>query len=95
MTDAEILLALDVIVSNYSLNSCQNKSKLFSRMFKGCRIAELFTCGSTKCSYIINFGIAPYLRSVLEAMIKEAPYHVRCFDESHNKTIGKGQYLAN
>lgn len=91
VTDAEILWTLDVVVSNYSLNSCQNKNKLFARMFKGSKIAELFTCGSTKCSYIINFGLAPYFRSLLEESIKESTYHVRCFDESHNKSVHKGQ----
>lgn len=91
VTDAEILWALDVIVSNSSLNSCQNKSKLFARMFKGCKVAELFSCGYTKCAYIINFGLAPYFRSMLEETVKEAPYHVRCFDESHNKSLQKGQ----
>ena len=91
VTDAEILWALDVIVSNYSLNSCQNKNKLFARMFKGCRIAELFACGSTKCSYTINFGLAPYFKSLLKEAVREAPYHVRCFDESHNKAVQKGQ----
>lgn len=91
VTDAEILWALDVIVSNNSLNSCLNKKRLFSRMFKGSKIAELFSCGSTKCSYVINFGIAPYFRLLLEENIREAPYHVRCFDESHNKSVHKGQ----
>ena len=40
---------------------------------------------------MINFGIAPYFQSILEEALREAPYHVHCFDESHNKCVKKGQ----
>ena len=90
VTDAKILWALDFIIS-YLLNSCQNKKKLFLIIFKGSKIAELFACGSTKCFYMINFGLAPYFQSILDEALREAPYHVRCFDESHNKSVKKGQ----
>lgn len=91
VTDAEILWVLDVILSKYSLNSCSNKNELFATMFKDSKIAQSFKCGSTKCSYIINFGLAPYFLSLLEQSLKDTPYHVRCFDESYNNSIKKGQ----
>ena len=60
-------------------------------MFKDSRIAQSFNVGSTKCSYMINFGLAPYFKSLLEESLKESRYYVCCFDESHNSSIKKGQ----
>ena len=65
--------------------------KTFPKMFKDSKIAEKFTCGSTKCSYIINFGIAPYFRSLLQDALNNAPYYVCSFDECFNDVIKKGQ----
>ena len=44
VTDAEILWVLDVISSNYSQNSCQNKSERFAAMFKDSKIGQSFLC---------------------------------------------------
>ena len=52
LADAEILWVLDVIASKYSLNS---------KMFKDSRVAQSFAVSSTKCLYMINFGLAPYI----------------------------------
>ena len=41
-------------------------------MFRDSKIAELFSCGNTKCSYIINFDIGPYFQSLLNQALKEA-----------------------
>ena len=73
VTDAEILWVLDVILSKYSLNSCSNKNELFATMFKDSKIAQSFKCGSTKCSSVINFGLAPYFLSLLEQSLKDTP----------------------
>ena len=61
LADAEILWVLDVIASKYSLNSCRDKNDLFSKMFKDSRVAQSFAVSSTKCLYMINFGLAPYV----------------------------------
>ena len=53
VTEAEFL-------SKYSFNSSSNKGDLFSNMFPDSDIAREFTCGKTKCSYIVKFGITPY-----------------------------------
>ena len=60
-------------------------------MFKDSEIAKRFTCGSTKCSCVINFGIAPYFRDLLENALNLAPFYVAYFDESHNDVLKKGQ----
>ena len=54
-------------------------------------MAELFSCGSTKCSCIINFGTGPYFQSLLEKALKEALYFASSFNESYHRTIKKGQ----
>lgn len=87
VTDAEILWVLDLITSKYSVNSCRNKNELFAAMFKDSKIAQLFSCGSTKCSYIVNFGLALYFQSLLDISLVETPYFVLCFDESYNSTV--------
>ena len=60
-TKAEIRWSIDVVLSNYSFNSVSNKSDLFCKMFPDSKIAENFSCGKTKCSHVVCFGLAPYL----------------------------------
>lgn len=59
-------------------------------MFKDGKIAE-FTCRRTKCSYAINFDIAPYFHSLLQDAMNNVPFFVCSFDECHNNVIKKGQ----
>ena len=88
---AEIMWSVDVVLSHYSFNSVCNKSELFCRMFSDSKIAEKFSCGKTKCSYIVCFGIAPYFKGQLDNTFTEAEHLVAMFDESFNKTSQKGQ----
>ena len=63
-TKAEIMWSIDVVLSNYSFNSISNKSDLFCIMLPDSKLVENFSCGNTKCSYVVCFGLAPYfLRS--------------------------------
>ena len=89
--DAEIMWVIDVVMSNDCLNSSYNKKDLFKEMFKYSKIAQSFTCGSTKCSCMINFGLAPYFQELLPLILTEASFYVPYFDESHNSTLKKGQ----
>ena len=50
VTDAEVRWSLAVILKKYPLSSCSDIKKFFQEMFKDSKIAEKFTCGSTKCS---------------------------------------------
>ena len=45
----------------------------------------------TKCSYMINFGLALYFQELLQLILTDALFNVHCFDESHNSTLKKGQ----
>ena len=91
ITNAEIIWALDVVMSKYSFNSSSNKSETFSAMFPCCDIVKEFACGKTKCSYIVNHGIAPYFRELLTTELSELEHFVTMFDESHNKVLKQGQ----
>ena len=51
--------SIDVVLSNGSFNSVSNKNDLFCKMFPDSEIAESFSCGKTKCRYVIYFGLAP------------------------------------
>ena len=83
VTDGGIYWILDGSLDHYSLNSCRSKMSLFTQMYRDSKIAELFSCGCTKFSYIIGFGIGPYFQSLLDQALKEAPYFVCSFDESY------------
>ena len=51
-------------------------------MFPDSDIVKKFTLGKTKCSYIINYGIAPYFKEILLKAINHSPYYSLSFDES-------------
>ena len=89
--DAEIYWILETVAQKYSYNSNEKKKFLFAVMFQNSDVAKRITCGSTKSSDVVNFGIAPYFRSLLEESLKFARFYVSCFDESHNDVFKKGQ----
>ena len=60
-------------------------------MFPDSQIAQQWSCGPTKLSYLITFGIAPYFKELLFAELTEAPCFVLSFDESFNQELQKEQ----
>ena len=60
-------------------------------MFSDSEVAQIFSCGKTKCGYLICFGIAPYFKEQLEKISHETPYFVALFDESYNAVSKNGQ----
>lgn len=74
---AEVLWALKVANSHYSYKSCEDISQLFQVMFPDSQIAARFTCGGRKCSYMCNFGLAPYFKKLtLASVSKQRACHV-------------------
>ena len=65
---------------------------LFRAVFPDSDIAIKFSCGSNKCSYLVRFGLAPYLKELLLKCVKESGYIVAMFDESWN-TVTKRKQL--
>ena len=49
------------------------------------------SCGPTKLSYLISFGIAPYFMDLVLKELKDGPCFVISFDESFNEELEKEQ----
>jgi len=61
-------------------------------MFPDSEITKKFSCGSTKCSYIIRFGLAPFYKEELANKVHQAgTIFVVSFDESLNKVLQEEQ----
>ena len=60
---AEILWTLKVVTSHFSLRSCLGLNELFRVMFSDSKIASSFQLSKTKCSYFINYGLAPHFKA--------------------------------
>lgn len=60
-------------------------------MFPDSAIASQFTFGESKCSYVINHGIAPHFSELLTNNLKTCEDYVVSFDESLNKVTQQGQ----
>ena len=55
--NAEVLWAIKTVMSHYSSS---NTGEQFKMMFPDSQIAQKFSCGNTKCSYLITHGLASY-----------------------------------
>ena len=88
---AEIRWTLETLQSNYSFNSCSQKSELFAAMFSDSTIAKQFSMGKTKCGYYLTYGMAPYFKDAFVQNLKEIPFYSVSFDESYNKVMKQGQ----
>ena len=81
----EILRAIQTVLTNSSLRSCDGLSKFFGRTFSDSMIAKSFSLRRTKYSYFIKFGIALYLNELLLAKLKSSDFFFLTFyDESLN-----------
>ena len=58
-------------------------------MFPDSKIADKMTLGSTKLSYLITHGLAPYFHDEFMKLIDSS--YVLCFDEAFNEISKKGQ----
>ena len=64
-TKTGIRWVLNMVCSGYSKNFSSNVNGLFAAMFPDRAIAKNFQSGSTKASYVTNYGLAPYFHSLL------------------------------
>ena len=88
---AEVRWALKTVMSHYSLNSAQDITDVFRMMFPDSKIAQQMSCGATKLSYLITFGIAPFFKKELLRDVSKAPCFVVSFDESLNPDLHEEQ----
>jgi hypothetical protein len=90
--EAEILWTIKTVMEHFSCNSNEKNSRLFPRMFPDSQIAKQYSCGKTKCGYLIKFGLAPYFhKQIVSAVSKKECLYTVSFDESFNKTIQEEQ----
>ena len=80
--NAEILWALKTVVFHFSYKSAADIADVLGAMFLDSAIAQKMNCGSTKLSYLICFGIAPYFKQQLLNELKESQCFVISFDKS-------------
>ena len=81
---AEIKWALQTVTKGHSKNSSNNIAELFKVIFPDSQIAKMFTLGTDKTRYIVNYGIAPYFYEILNANVNLADFYAISFDESMN-----------
>ena len=83
-TGKEIIWTLKCVASGYSHNSCRDLQKIFSAMLTDSNITKSITVGADKMRYVVNFGIAPVLKSILIDSVRKAEVFVALFDEGLN-----------
>ena len=88
---AEIMWAVDVVLSKHSFRSSANKSELFTAMFSDSQVAKQFSCGKTQDKYLLCFGVEPDFKEILCKTLSELELLVYQFDESYNQVVKKSQ----
>ena len=85
--NAEVLWAIKTVMLHYSMNSSSNTGELFKMIFADSQIAQKFSCGKTKCSYLITHRLASYFHDRMLASWRDGDVkYVISFDESLNRT---------
>ena len=85
---SEIIWAMQTVHNHLSCSFNVDISQLFARMFPDNTIAKGLSLGSTKCSYLISLGLAPYFARDLLSKLKDSDtLYVVSFDESLNRHI--------
>ena len=82
---AELLYALNMVYNCASFNSLNDCGSLFKKMFPDSKIASSITLARTKATYIVKFGVAPFVKEKLVADLSLVDKVVIMFDESLNK----------
>lgn len=88
---AEIIWALNVVLTHSSNRSGGNASELFKIMFPDSIIADKFKMHKDKLSYVITYGLGPYFQNQLIKEINKCDFYCLSLDESLNKVSQKGQ----
>ncbi|GFO10721.1 peptidase m20 domain-containing protein 2 [Plakobranchus ocellatus] len=87
---SEIWWCLRTAMNNHFTSSNADIDFYLKQMFPDVPIIQKFSCGYTKSSYMMSFGIAPYLRNVLVEQMRDEPFSLM-FDESLNKSLTQKQ----
>ena len=81
---AEINFLVFSITKGHSWNSFVGLNQILQDIFPDSQIVQNFQLSSDKARYLTNFGLAPYVREVVLAIVTKSPQIVVSFDESLN-----------
>lgn len=91
VTKAEILWAMNKVMTHSSDRSSGNSSDLFPLMFPDSIIAQQFKMHKDKLGYMVTFGLGPHFQNSLAQEVSKCEFFCLSFDESLNKIAQKGQ----
>ena len=96
VTKAEILFAIQSVMSHFTHNSWNDFPALFKLIFPDSEIVLKILLGRTKLGHVINYGLASYFRGKLFNSLKlesvyVTPKFTSCFDESFNRISNRKQ----
>ena len=90
-TQAEISWVIKVVYSQFALSSCLGLSILFQPSVGDYDAIKHLNSKQTKCSHLMNFGLAPYFKDKLSLAIKALRVYIVLFDESINSVLQEEQ----
>ena len=73
--NAEIKWSVKVVQSHFSFRACIDLKKLFYDMFPDGEKAQKFQLGKTNCAYLVNYGLAPFVKDQLVKNIVASPFY--------------------
>lgn len=88
---AEILWAINKVVTHSSNRSAALSSDLFPLLFPDSMIAKKFSMKKDKTAYVVSFGLGPYFADKMKLRVKNKSYFAISIDESLNKVSVKAQ----
>ena len=86
--NAEILQALNMVDKNHSFSSANGDSDRFKKMFPDLQIVAKYSQEETKSKYVVQFGLAPFVKDELSTDVQKTPYSFK-FDETTNSQVKK------
>ena len=75
------------VISGYSDDSMTRSWQFFKVVFPTSKIACTVQVGRNRLKYIVNFGLAPYIKDILKSEIAASEWFLISFNESSNKEI--------
>ena len=86
--NAEFLQAPNMVDRNHLFFSANGDSYRFKKMFRDLQIAAKYSQGETKPKYVVQFGLAPFVKDELITDVQKTPYSCK-FDKTTNSQLKK------
>ena len=83
--NAGVYWVLKVVEARFSYRSCTDSSLLKVVFRENNEIAQKFSSSRTKCSYIISYSFAQFLKENLISTINLSPYFTLSFDKKYER----------